>query len=171
MYLSETDKVNNLTKLARHRIAARALALDPSLVEHALNAIDRVEEQWGHVPAHDEWRELLTRPVEEIRAALTARNETMDRLRIDSPFFRIPEHGLDFTDERERRRIWWIAKRVAGISTRDEQWERTLEYEAARQTWWGYYRPVLAAQEVDPRFLEAVDEGDDVEVSTPRAFR
>jgi hypothetical protein len=169
MYLSETDKVNNLTKLARHRIAARALALNPGLVGHALKAIDQVQEKSGYVPAHDEWRVLLARPVDEVRTALTARNETMDRLRIDSPFFRLFDHGLDFTDERERRRIWWIAKRVAGISTRDEQWIRPDEYEAARQTWWGYYRPVAAKldRDLDLEPIYDHDDGDDELVAAP----
>ncbi|NKK58820.1 hypothetical protein GFM44_23265 [Rhizobium leguminosarum bv. viciae] len=142
MYLSETDKVNNLTKLARHRLAARALARDHGLIAHAYVALDRLETLNGWWPALDEWRELLSRPVEEVRRLLTARTEDMDRLRIDSPFLRLDDPGLDFTDEAHRRRIWGIAKRVAGISTRDEQWVRTPEYEAQLKKWMGgYTRP------------------------------
>jgi ParB-like chromosome segregation protein Spo0J len=124
MYLNETDKVNNLTKLARHRIVARAIALNPELVDRAYEALDVIEEKWGYVPAHDEWRALLRREPAEIRRALTARTEEMDRLRIDSPFYLLSQHGLDFTDEEQRRRIWKLAKRVATISTRDEGWAR-----------------------------------------------
>lgn len=139
-YLSETDKVNNLIKLIRSRLAARALARNPDLVKHAFASLEEVNRLWGWVPAHDEWRELLSRPVSEIRLELTARNQRMDRLRIDSPFFRLSEHGLDFTDEGQRRRIWWIAKRLAGISTRDEQWVRSPEYELKRQSFWNVHR-------------------------------
>jgi ParB-like chromosome segregation protein Spo0J len=124
MYLNETDKVNNLTKLARHRIVARAIALNPELVDRAYEALDVIEEKWGYVPAHDEWRALLRREPADIRRALTARTEEMDRLRIDSPFYLLSQHGLDFTDEEQRRRIWKLAKRVATISTRDEGWTR-----------------------------------------------
>jgi ParB-like chromosome segregation protein Spo0J len=162
MHLTETDKVNNLTKLARHRIASRALALDPDLIVHAREALDRVERDWGYVPALDEWRELLKRPIEEIRRAMTARTENMDRLRIDSPFYLLSRQGLDFTDEDERRRIWWIAKRVAGVSTRDEYWTRTADYEAQRQTWWGHLRPARVVER-ETGHAEALDheqEGD-----------
>lgn len=124
MYLNETDKVNNLTKLARHRIAARAIARNPELVDRAYEAIEVIEEKWGHVAAHDEWRELLRGDIAEIRRKLTARTEEMDRLRIDSPFYMLSQHGLDFTNEEQRRRIWRIAKRVAAISSRDEAWTR-----------------------------------------------
>ncbi len=127
MYLNETDKVNNLTKLARHRIVARAITLNPELIDRAYEALDMIEEKWGYVPAHDEWRALLRKDPAEIRRALTARTEEMDRLRIDSPFYVLSQHGLDFTDEEKRRRIWRIAKRVAGISSRDEAWSREEE--------------------------------------------
>ena len=124
MHLNETDKVNNLTKLARHRIAARAIALYPELIEHAKNALDRIEEQNGWSPSIDEWHDILEMDIFDIRRALTARTEEMDRLRIDSPFMLLREHGLDFTDTEERTRIWRLAKRVATISTRDEGWDR-----------------------------------------------
>lgn len=129
MYLNETDKVNNLTKLARHRIVARAIALNPELIDHAYEALDVIAEKWGAVPAHDEWRELLRKDPADIRRALTARTEEMDRLRIDSPFYLLSRYGLDFTDEEQRRRVWKIAKRVAAISTRDESWEREQSHE------------------------------------------
>lgn len=124
MYLNETDKVNNLTKLARHRIVARAIVSNPELIDRAYEALDVIEDKWGYVPAHDEWRELLRRDPADIRRTLTARTEEMDRLRIDSPFYLLAQHGLDFTDEEQRRRIWRIAKRVAAISSRDEAWNR-----------------------------------------------
>ncbi len=139
-YLSETDKVNNLTKLIRCRLASRELANNSDLVRHAMSSLNEVENLWGWVPAHDEWREILKLPISEIRHLLTARNQHMDRLRIDSPFFRLSDHGLDFTQEAQRRRIWWMAKRLAGISTRDEQWNRTPEYEAQRQLYWKMHR-------------------------------
>ncbi|MDR7141838.1 hypothetical protein [Rhizobium sp. BE258] len=144
-YLSETDKVNNLIKLIRSRLAARALAKDPDLIKHAYGSLDEVNRLWGWVPSHDEWRELLARPVADIRLELTARNQRMDRLRIDCPFFRLSDHGLDFTDEAQRRRIWWIAKRLAGISTRDELFVRSDEYEQKRRSWYGYLRPSSGA--------------------------
>ena len=147
MYLSETDKVNSLTKLARHRLAARALARDPGLIDHANAALDRLETLNGWWPALDEWRDLLSRPVEEVRRLLTARTEEMDRLRIDSPFFMLSGHGLDFTDDYQRRRIWALGKRVAGVSTRDEGWVRTREYEDQLKKWMGgYVRPATAVK-------------------------
>ena len=131
MYLNETDKVNNLTKLARHRIVARAIALNPDLIDRAFEAIDVIEKKWGWVSSHDEWRRILQGDVTDIRRRLTARNEEMDRLRIDSPFYMLSQHGLDFTDEEQRRRIWRIAKRVAAISTHDEAFEREAPSEPA----------------------------------------
>jgi hypothetical protein len=129
MYLNETDKVNNLTKLARHRIVARAVALYPELVDRAYEAMDDYERKWGYIGAHDEWRAILRKDPTEIRRALTARTEEMDRLRIDSPFYLLSHHGLDFTDEEQRRRIWRLAKKVATISTRDEGWTRCSQHE------------------------------------------
>jgi hypothetical protein len=150
-FLSETDKVNSLTKLIRSRLAARALAKNPDLVLDALGSLDEVNRIWGWVPAHDEWRELLRLPVSEIRLELTARNQRMDRLRIDCPFFRLSDHGLDFTDESQRRRIWWIAKRLAGISTRDELFTRGADYDDKRRTWRGYLRPGAGVPSNSPK--------------------
>lgn len=132
MYLNETDKVNNLTKLARHRIAARAIALYPDLIDLAYEVTDRLEEQWGPSASNDEWRELLRGDPQELRRVLTARNEHMDQLRIDSPFLLLSQHGLDFTDEEQRRRIWKLAKRVATISSRDEGWNRCSQQDEYR---------------------------------------
>lgn len=134
MYLNETDKVNNLTKLARHRIVARAIALNPELIDRAFEAIAVIEEKWGWVSSHDEWRRILQGDVRDIRRRLTARTEEMDRLRIDSPFYMLAQYGLDFRDEEQRRRIWRIAKRVAAISSRDEAFDRGEAADTTRTT-------------------------------------
>ena len=103
--------MNDTAKLMMHRLIARRLGRDPSLVERAKVSLGRSADRFSsHTFIHD-WSELLNLPVTEIRLRLTRRNEEMTRLRLSSPF--MLAEGIDFEDEALRRRIWRAAKRVA----------------------------------------------------------
>jgi hypothetical protein len=100
------ESINDTAKLIIHRLIARAVGRDPSLVKKAKVSLG--SQGYSFVP---EWNDLLDRPTPEIRQLLTSRDENMTRLRLSSPF--VVTEGLDFTDTTLRRRIWKAAKRVA----------------------------------------------------------
>ena len=102
--------VNDVAKLIMHRLIARELGRDPSLVERAKHSLDRSSDRFGNHTFIRDWSELLGLPVSEIRCRLTCRDEQMTRLRLSSPF--ILAEGVDFEDEALRRRIWRAAKRI-----------------------------------------------------------
>jgi len=104
------EVVNDAAKLMLHRLIARAVTRDPSLVEAAKAAHARIA---GRYPKHDfvrEWSELLRLQPHELRRHLTSRDPDMYRLRLSSPFFLTAD--MDFTDENIRRRIRRAATRV-----------------------------------------------------------
>src|SRR5262245_20298745 len=99
------ERVNDTAKLIMHRLIARAIARDPSLIERAKAALAQGRSGYSYVR---DWNDILTRPMMEIRHLLTSRDENMTRLRLSSPF--VLAEGIDFTDEILRRRIWRDAK-------------------------------------------------------------
>jgi hypothetical protein len=111
--LSQVDRerVNDTAKLMMHRLIARRLGRDPSLVERAKVSLSRSADRFGGYTFIPDWSELLDLPVPEIRHRLTRRNEEMTRLRLSSPF--VLAEGIDLEDEALRRRIWRAAKRIA----------------------------------------------------------
>jgi hypothetical protein len=102
------EHVNDTAKLMIHRLIARTIGRDPSLVEKAKASLDRSSQGYSFVR---EWSELLDLPPSDIRRLLTSRSERMTRLRLSSPF--ILADGIDFSNTALRRRIWRAAKRVA----------------------------------------------------------
>jgi hypothetical protein len=105
------ETVNDTAKLMIHRLVARALAHDPSLVERAKTLAARNAERY---PARDfvrQWDSLLKLPLAQIRSRLTSRDPEMYQLRLSSPFALVEELGL--ADENLRRRIGRAARRVA----------------------------------------------------------
>ena len=105
------EHVNDTAKLIIHRLTARAISRDPSLVEKAEISLDRSSQHFEGYSFVREWSELLDLPPSEIRHLLASRSERMTRLRLSSPF--ILAEGIDFSDTALRRRIWRAAKRVA----------------------------------------------------------
>lgn len=108
------EHVNDTAKLMIHRLIARAIGRDPSLVEKARVSLDRNSQHFEGYSFIREWSELLDLPACEIRRLLASRSERMTRLRLSSPF--ILADGIDFSNPALRRRIWRAAKRVAQAS-------------------------------------------------------
>jgi len=111
----DKERVNDTAKLMMHRLVARQLGRDPSLVERAKDSLGRSAEHFHNHTFIRDWRELLNLPLSEIRHRLTCRDEEMTRLRLSSPF--VLAEGVDFEDEALRRRIWRAAKRIVLRST------------------------------------------------------
>jgi hypothetical protein len=105
------ETVNDAAKLMMHRLVARSLGRDPSLVERARIAQAKIAERFADRPFVREWDQLLTLPAAELRAKLVSRDSDMVRLRISSPF--VLAEGVDFTDYDLRLRIRRAARRVA----------------------------------------------------------
>ena len=73
--------------LALHRAIADKLRRDPSLIQAALDNLDRWSLQNGRSqPYWDAWRELLSRPIEILLALLVEDSEKMAALRQATPF-------------------------------------------------------------------------------------
>jgi hypothetical protein len=104
------EAVNDCAKLIMHRLIARNLSRDPSLVERAKISHARTFTRFRDRSFVREWDVLLHLPVEEIRLRLSSRDRNMNRLRLSSPF--VTAFGIDFTDPILRRRIWQAAKRL-----------------------------------------------------------
>jgi hypothetical protein len=111
----DQEHVNDTAKLMMHRLIARAISRDPSLVEKAKVSLERSSQHFEGYAFVREWSELLDRPSSEIRRLLASRSERMTRLRLSSPF--ILAEGIDFGNTALRRRIWRAAKRVVQASS------------------------------------------------------
>jgi hypothetical protein len=114
--------VGDLAKLIMHRLIARRMQRDSSLVERAKQVQARMAEQYGGWPFVAEWNELLAMPPPALRAKLISRDREMVRLRNSSPFYLLG--GIDLGDYDHRIRIARAARRVA---------QRSIVAEAARQ--------------------------------------
>lgn len=98
------ESVNDRAKLILHRLVARRLQANPSLLDEALVRLQSLE---GPAPDYVvEWSRVLDRPAEEIAKLIGSRSQQMTHLRVSSPF-RLPE---GFDDETWRRRVWKKAK-------------------------------------------------------------
>jgi hypothetical protein len=109
--LPNRETVNDTAKLIMHRLIARELARDPTLVERARVRLEKMAVRFPDRSFVRDWEAVLQRPVSEIAAVLTGRNQEARRLRLSSPF--ILADGIDFKDEALRRRIGQAAKRIA----------------------------------------------------------
>jgi hypothetical protein len=105
------EYVNDTAKLMIHRLIARAIGRDPSLVEKAKVSLDQSSQHFEGYSFVREWSELLDLPPSEVRRLLASRSERMTRLRLSSPF--VLAEGIDFGNTALRRRIWRAARRVA----------------------------------------------------------
>jgi hypothetical protein len=105
------EAVNDTAKLFMHRLIARSLARDPSLLDRARISLAKAARRFPDRSFIAEWESLLRLPVCTLRKALTRRDQYMKRLRLSSPF--VNAEGVDFTDAALRRRIGRAAKRIA----------------------------------------------------------
>jgi hypothetical protein len=105
------ETVNDTAKLIMHRLIARTLTRDPSLVGRAKASLDKMADRFPDRSFVAEWDAVLRRPVEEIVAVLVGRGQEARRLRMSSPF--VLAEGIDITQEALRRRIGQAAKRLA----------------------------------------------------------
>ena len=98
------ESVNDRAKLILHRLVARRLRANPSLLDEALGRLRSLE---GPAPDYvTEWARVLERPADDVAKLIGSRSEQMTHLRVSSPF-RLPE---GFDDETWRRRVWKKAK-------------------------------------------------------------
>jgi hypothetical protein len=102
--------VNDTAKLIMHRLIARSLVRDPSLVDRAKVSLAEMSAHFPDRSFVEDWERLLRLPTCELRALLTSRNQDMKRLRLSSPF--VTAEGVDFGDQTLRRRIRRAAKRI-----------------------------------------------------------
>lgn len=103
----DPHRLAELRSLAYHRAVAAALARDPSLVDRARARVESWLVTGGVHPEYaEEWRTLLSRPVEEICAALVETGERMQALRSTTPFAGV-------IGPRERWRIWRAVREEA----------------------------------------------------------
>jgi hypothetical protein len=106
------ETVNDTAKLIMHRLIARRLLRDPSLVvQVARQSLAKMAVRFPDRPFVREWDVVLRRSPKEIATFLTDRGDEARRLRLSSPF--VVAEGIDFTEEALRRRIWRAAKRIA----------------------------------------------------------
>jgi hypothetical protein len=110
------ETINDNAKLIMHRLIARALSHDRSLVDRSKTSLARNSVQFPDRTFIADWERLLALPIQELRARLTSRDQEMKRLRLSSPF--MMSDGVDFTDYALRRRIRQAAKRIAAGATR-----------------------------------------------------
>src|SRR6267142_85967 len=103
--------VADTAKLMMHRLIARKVRRDPTLVEKAKVAHARQADQFAGWPFVHEWDELLSLPPAELASKLISRDREMVRLRNSSPFYLC--EGVDFGDYKMRIRIRRAARRIA----------------------------------------------------------
>jgi hypothetical protein len=104
------EEVNDTAKLMMHRLIARSIARDPSLIDRARASLAEMASRFPDRTFVQDWDELLRLPVSELRLLLASRSQKMKRLRLSSPF--VTAEGVDFTEQAARRRIRRAAKRV-----------------------------------------------------------
>ena len=80
------ERVNDTANLMMHRLIARKIDRDPSLVEKARVSLGRSAEHFKDYSFVREWNDVLDLPVPRVRQLLTSRDEAMTRLRLSSPF-------------------------------------------------------------------------------------
>ncbi len=103
--------VNDTAKLIMHRLIARQLVRNPSLVARARTSLEKMAVCFPGRSFVQEWDTVLRHPVNEIVAVLRGRDEDAWWLRLSLPF--VLAEGMDFADEALRRRIGQAAKRLA----------------------------------------------------------
>jgi hypothetical protein len=96
------EAINDRVKLLFHRLIARRLKEDPSLIDEARKDLERQRNRFGERTYITEWTELLDQGVDVVRREIVSRSDRMIRLRISSPL----GAAIDVRDEAFRRRVW-----------------------------------------------------------------
>jgi hypothetical protein len=104
------ESINDTAKLIMHRLIARMLVRDHSLIDRAKVSLAQISVRFPNRSFVVEWEELLCLPAQQLRMKLTSGNEEMKRLRLSSPF--VTAEGVDFSNQTLRRRIRRAAKRI-----------------------------------------------------------
>ena len=102
--------IGDTARLMMHRLIARMLRRDPSLVERARVAHARQADQFTDWPFVSEWDQLLALPTRELASKLVSRDREMVRLRNSSPFYLAD--GVDFGGYDARVRLRRAARRI-----------------------------------------------------------
>jgi hypothetical protein len=110
------EVVNDTAKLIMHRLIARALARDRTLISRAKIALAGMALRFPNRTFIREWKDILGLPLGQVRTLLTRRDQNMKRLRLSSPF--VTADGIDFTNQDLRRRIRRAAKRIVARTER-----------------------------------------------------
>lgn len=105
--MPNAEDVNNRVKLFFHRLIARRIGQDPSLLDVARRTLARQRER-ADLDCYDEWDRLLRLDVATLRQVIIRRDERMTRLRSSSPLAGV----IDMRDPELRRRIWRASRRA-----------------------------------------------------------
>ncbi len=109
------EVVTDRVKLLFHRLIARRLGQDPSLVSLAIDELAKIRARGEERTFMNEWADLLALPVDRhrLRREIVRRDERMTRLRISSPLGSL----IDVRDPDFRRRVWRNARRALSART------------------------------------------------------
>jgi len=101
------ETINDRFKLAFHRVVARRLKEEPELLDEARSVVRGWASEGPNADYVSEWRDLLARPVGEVRKSIVGRDENMKRLRVSSPFRLLGDRVMD---DAARMKLWRIVK-------------------------------------------------------------
>jgi hypothetical protein len=104
------SEVSDTAKLMIHRLIARRIRRDPTLVEKAKAVHARQADQFKDWPFVPEWDALLSLPPAKLTSKLVSLDREMVRLRNSSPFYLAFE---SLKDPEFRVRIARAARRLA----------------------------------------------------------
>ena len=98
--------VGERARLIMHRMIARQIGSDPSLIERARVHVEAAVAEAAEISYLVGWQRLLAMDIPTIRRRITERNEEMQEMRHCSPLSVL----VDFKDIEFRRRIWRKAR-------------------------------------------------------------
>jgi len=104
-YVEQVDnkyQPSDWRSLEMHRLIAKKLEANPSLVERARSNISRWKSLRGETPAYSKWEDILSSGNDRILRALTAEDQESARLRSSTPFTGI----LSATERKEIYARW-----------------------------------------------------------------
>jgi hypothetical protein len=104
------SEVGDTAKLMIHRLIARRIRRDPTLVDGAKAVHARQADQFEGWPFVREWDVLLSLPPSKLTSKLISRDREMVRLRNSSPFYLADE---SLKNQEFRVRIARAARRLA----------------------------------------------------------